>query len=118
MSELTNIGRLKVTVPWALVGSVTNNLCAVTAGIRGNQVLIWAYFEKPPSPEEIELIQIVGGEVIAHFSASCDYMIEERCLSMTEYEIEMLDFWAFAKTGLRLNCVSTDWLPKRIAPVP
>lgn len=86
---------LRLSIQRALLGEVTNQLFAVTAGVNSQTIQIVAYFSGKFTDDDIENIQCVGTEVIADFPDG--FFIDEVCLSLNENELQMLDFWAFMK---------------------
>ena len=86
---------LKLSIQRALLGEVTDRLIAVTCGIHGKTVQIRVYFSGEVTPNDIERVSFLGGEVIADFPEP--YKIEETTLSADDGEPEMLDFWAFIR---------------------
>lgn len=51
----------------ALWGAVTGNLRAVTATIIDNEIMLYFYYDKEPTENEIELSQIASTEVVSDF---------------------------------------------------
>jgi hypothetical protein len=95
MKDFQPIVELKVALQRALIGEVTENLYAVTAGLENNWIKILAYFQGPITEEDTQRIECVGAEVIADFPEG--YMIKETSLSLDDVEPECLDFWAFKR---------------------
>lgn len=87
---------LRLSLQRALLGEVTPNLIAVTAGFKDSKILIRAYFDAEAAASELESVSCVGTEVIADFPDCND--IEEHAVTVSrEGEMEMLDFWAFLR---------------------
>jgi hypothetical protein len=88
---------LKVSIQSALVGEIPDNLFAVTCGVGCKRIVIAAYFDSPVSVEESHLLRRIACEVAADFPDS--YSVEERCYSLQQTELRMLDFWAFLRAS-------------------
>jgi hypothetical protein len=95
-SEL--IANLKCSIQRALLQQVTARLAAVTCGLNQHEIKIVAYFDGEVTSADIESIQEVSTEVVADFPEG--YTIAEECRSLTPGHLEMLDFWAFMKSGV------------------
>ncbi|HYH00278.1 MAG TPA: hypothetical protein VD837_14180 [Terriglobales bacterium] len=89
--------RLRLSIQSALVGSVTDDLVAVTCSIECKHLTIEAYFEGAVGPYELEFVRGITREVMAGFSDK--YTSESRCYSIQQREPQMLDFWAFLRAG-------------------
>ncbi|HEX8550856.1 MAG TPA: hypothetical protein VF681_04810 [Abditibacteriaceae bacterium] len=88
--------RLKLSLQKALLGAITDNLYAVTAGFEGQWIRIDAYFTGDITAEDRDSISVAATEVIADFAT--DFMIDERCYSLLEHNsLKTLDFWAFLR---------------------
>lgn len=86
---------LRVSLQRALLGEVTQNLIAITAGITGSKILIRAYFDEQAAEAETDRISCVGSEVIADFPDF--YEIEEQVIFVNQEKMAELDFWAFLR---------------------
>ncbi len=92
-----NLLTLRFSLQRALLGEVTKNLIAVTAGIKDSTILIRAYFDEHANEAEMENVRVVGAEVISDFPDT--FGIEEQIMiSSPQGEMEMLDFWAFLRS--------------------
>ena len=74
LSDVTEPGYLKLSVQGALLGSVTSNLAAVHAELKGTMIVVSVYFFDDPSENERDLIDSAATEVIADFTEG--YSIE------------------------------------------
>lgn len=63
-----SIASARCALQVALLGSVTNNVRAVSTTISGTDFIIYFYYDKEPSDEEIDLSEIVSTEVICSFA--------------------------------------------------
>ena len=91
-----NKSTLRFSIQRALLGEVTENLIAVTAGVKDSKILIRFYFDEDATESELERVSCIGGEVISDFPEPFD--IEEQVMFITRQdEMAMLDFWAFLK---------------------
>jgi hypothetical protein len=95
MDTFEPLATLKCSIQRALVGEVTDRLVSVTCGIKERHVHVRAYVRGEVEEEDIERVQVIGGEVIADFPDG--YTVEETCLSVDNGDEEMLDFWAFRR---------------------
>ena len=87
-----------VSIQRALLGAITGELVAITCGLAGTEIRIYAYFIAEPSEQDIEGIRCVGTEVIADFPAP--YTIHESCSAVPpDNYLEKLDFIAFLRGG-------------------
>ncbi len=84
--------RLRLALQRALLGNVSQHLVAVTAGIEGRSVRLIAYFDRPPTDVDRQLLWDIGGEVIADFEQG--FTIEESA-ELWSPTARMLAFWAF-----------------------
>lgn len=66
---------LKLSVQSALLGSITPNLYAVTAGLSETTVIFRAFYYVKPSEDEIEAMQLATTYIIADFPSP--YTIDE-----------------------------------------
>lgn len=96
---------LKVSIQSALVGSVTEDLVAVTCGLTRKHLVIEAYFENTAGPHEMEFVRGLTREVASGFPSS--YTWESRCFSVQQRDPQMLDFWAFLRAGVRRRRAQT-----------
>ena len=90
MDELIS---LKLSLQRALLGEVTQNLIAVSAGVKDSKITIWSYFSEQATQSEADRMSVVGTEVLADFPGY--YEIEEQIIFVGDEEMKMLDFWAF-----------------------
>ena len=90
---------LRLSVQRALLGEVTANLIAVTAGIKGTKISIRSYFNADATAADLESMSCVGTEVIADFPDSYEIEDEVRIVT-TQDEMEMLEFWAFLRAKI------------------
>jgi hypothetical protein len=95
MSTFELLVTLKLSVQRASLGEVTGRLVAVTCGLKERRVQIRAYVSGRVTEQDLEHVSFIGGEVIADFPDG--YTIEESCVSVSDGEPEMLDFWAFLR---------------------
>jgi hypothetical protein len=95
MIEFDPIIELKISVQRALIGEVTENLFAITAGLEDNWITVIAFYKGAVAEEDVERIQEISSEVIADFPEG--YMIKESALSLDEHKLQCLDFWALMK---------------------
>ena len=95
MSSSNDLATLRLSIEQALLGEVTSRLQAVTCGVQNRSITVRAYFRGSVTEQDVERIEMVGTEVIAHFPGG--YMIKEECQSVDGCEAEMLDFWAFIR---------------------
>jgi hypothetical protein len=89
---------LKLSVQRALVGAVTENLAALTAGLAGLEIRIIATFFTAPSENDREYVECAATEVIADFPSP--YTIATECHSLEAGRPKRLDFWAFLRAGV------------------
>jgi len=87
--------KLMLSLQRALVGVVTPNLYAVTAGITNNIVRIDAFFYDFVSEHDLESIQVAASEVASDLPENLN--VEENCFSRQNTPAEVLDFWAFKR---------------------
>lgn len=99
MKDFEPIIELKIGLQRALIGEVTENLFAVTAGLQGEWIRIVAYFRGPVSEADVERIATVASEVIGDFPDG--YKIEETALSLDDEDPKCLNFWAFKRAELK-----------------
>lgn len=90
MKDLTLI---KLSTQKALLGSITENMRAISVGISEKTLLLRAYFFKKPSNIEIELLSTITTEILADFNEINS--VEEEFF--TNNNLECLDFWAFMR---------------------
>ena len=86
---------LKLSAQRALLGEVAPNLRALTAGLEGPKILVWAYYDPPATDLEIERVSCIAAEIIADFPEP--YYIEEKVFFTKEEKLPMLDFWALVR---------------------
>ena len=86
---------LRLSLLGALVGTVTPNLFAVTAGMVDNTIKIHAFFDEIVSEDDRDNISCVAAEVIADYPEGI--AIHESCFSRQDTPLEMLDFWVFMR---------------------
>lgn len=86
---------LRLSLLRALVGSVTPNLLAVTAGIADNIIKIHAFFDEIVSEDDWDNIACVASEVIADYPEGI--AVQEACFSKQDAPLKMLDFWVFMR---------------------
>lgn len=86
---------LRLSLLRALVGTITPNLYAVTAGMTNNAIEINAFFYNGISEDDLNNISSIAAEVTSDYPAS--YSIEEACFSKLDTPVKMLDFWAFKR---------------------
>lgn len=89
---------LKLSVQRALVGAVTENLAALTAGLAGSEIRLIATFFTGPSDDDREYVECAATEVIADFPSP--YTIATEYRSLEEGRPRQLDFWAFLRAGV------------------
>lgn len=85
----------KLSIQSALIGVITENLVAVTCGIRSRHLIIEAYFDGSVTPDAHEVMHGIVKEVVADFPDR--YTIEGHCHSLQDRPARMLDFWAFLR---------------------
>lgn len=76
------ISGIRCSLQVALLGAVTPNLRAVSILYENESMIIFFYYEFPPSEDEIEISEIVGSEVIADFVIPVD--VKQITLGATE----------------------------------
>ena len=86
---------LRLSLLRALVGAVTPNLFAVTAGIVSSTIIIHAYFDGSVSEDDEVNISSIAAEVTADYPE--DIAVQECCFSKLDTPLEMLDFWVFKR---------------------
>ena len=86
---------LRVAIQQALIGEVTAKLKSVTCGLKDQAIEVKAYIDGEVTERDIDWIQMIGTEIIAHFPDG--YSIHELCVSLEDEEEQVLDFWAFAR---------------------
>lgn len=89
----------KLSIQSALIGSVTEDLVAVTCGLAQKHLVIEAYFQNTTGPHEMEFVRGLTREVASGFPSS--YTWESRCFSILQRDPQMLDFWAFLRAGVK-----------------
>lgn len=89
----------KLSIQSALVGYVTENLVAVTCGLKRKHLVVEVYFENSAGPEEMEFVRNLTREVASGFPNG--YTSEGRCFSTQQRAPQMLDFWAFLRAGVK-----------------
>jgi hypothetical protein len=89
---------LRLSVQRALLGEISANLAAVTAGLNGTEIRIVGTFFDTPSDQDQEQVERVATEVIADFSPAHVVKTEIRVLAQGRPSI--LNFWAFVRAGV------------------
>lgn len=95
MAEMNDLCLLKLSLQRALIGTITVNVRAVTAGIAKEEVTVSVYYYAPPSEEETEEFAVIATEVIADFPAP--YRIQTHFIIGESVPLKMLDFWAYMR---------------------
>lgn len=95
-TDFTPLIHLQLSLQLALLGEVTPNLYAVTAGFRDDQVIIVGYYNEPPSEDDVEHLQYVSTEVASDLPWDFP-IVDEYAYCLKEHKPEMLDFWAFLR---------------------
>ena len=99
--ESTPLAQLMLSVQRALIGEVTANLAAVTAGYDHHCIRLVAYFFDRPAEDEVERFERVAAEVIADFTA--DYSVRTETHTLAEGPPKVVQFWAFLRAGVRTD---------------
>src|SRR5438552_1011769 len=99
--ELNSTTLLKVSVQRALLGRVTANVAAITAGLNGGCVTLRAFFFENPSERDKANMECAATEIIADFAPDHTVSIDFRTLGVGL--CEMADFWAFVRDGILLS---------------
>lgn len=84
-----------------MLGEVTGNLAALTAGSDGRRIRLVAYFFDAPTEDEREGVECIATEVIADYSD--DYTVETACHALGDGTPRMAGFWAFVRSGVRVT---------------
>lgn len=90
------IGSIRV----ALLGEITDNLYAVTCGIRDHCLYVVGYFDGPVSDEDKEMISVAATEVLSDFTDDDQITIHHEAVSIQEYKLEVMEpngFLAFKR---------------------
>lgn len=95
MEHKETLVKLMLSIQRALVGVVTPNLYAVTAGITNNTARIDAFFYGFVTEHDLESIQVAASEVASDLPEHIN--VEENCFSRQNTPAEVLDFWAFKR---------------------
>lgn len=85
----------------ALLGEVTANLAAVTAGFEGHSIRLVAYFFDQPTEEEIESFECVATEVVTDFDDN--YTVQTEVHTLAAKTATVVQFWAFVRAGVRAD---------------
>lgn len=99
--DLTSKTSLMLSVQRAMLGEVTGNLAALTAGFDRTRIRLVAYFFVEPTEGDQESIECMASEVIADFHRG--YTIDTVCHSLSDGIPKMADFWAFVMAGVRVS---------------
>jgi hypothetical protein len=92
---------LILSVQRAMLGEVTGNLAALTAGCDGRRVRLAAYFFVAPTEEDQECVQCMASGVIAGYVDG--YIIETTFHALGDGTPRMADFWAFIRSGVEVS---------------
>jgi hypothetical protein len=98
---------LMLSVQGALLGAVTDNLFAVTAGwtVRGG-IVIRGYYYGEPTDEDRDVLQVAGTEIAADFWHELGNIeetggIEEQFVDASDLTVlEDVGFWALIKARM------------------
>ncbi|MGB7068195.1 MAG: hypothetical protein WBD22_01760 [Pyrinomonadaceae bacterium] len=91
---------LRLSLQRAMLGEVTQNLIAVTAGITDSRISLWAYFNEQATESETDRISCIGGEIIADFPDG--YEIAEQVF-INEEQLVKLEFWGFVRAETKIS---------------
>jgi hypothetical protein len=99
---------LKWSLQRAMLGNITGNIAAVTAGIVEHCVTVRIFFFEQPSDEDRECGECIVTEIVADLSDEYVVAIDCRTLNASQRrptmaEMEMGDFWAFVRAEVMID---------------
>ena len=86
---------LQLALQTALLENIPPNLYAVTAGLRGNDVIIVGYYSNHPTESDVEYLQVTSRELASY--VPWDAIVDEYVYCIQEHKPEVLDFWGFIR---------------------
>lgn len=95
---MNEIQELALSVQRALLGEITSNMAAITAGLRDRTVLLRAYCFGPVTDEDKEHLSLAATQVIADYPEP--WTIEESCISLLESKLGFLDIFIFMRAEM------------------
>lgn len=93
-----NTNELKLSAQRALLGTITENMRAITLQSKNDRLLLRVIFYENPSEDEKDLLGDITAEILADFNeinhVSEEFIVDANSLFKN---LECLDFWAYAR---------------------